>query len=199
MRRLVCIKTCQAFTLIELVIVITILGILGAVAIPVFSNLREKAYESQEVAFMVALQEAVNHSHHRKFLETGNWDASWPQGWPPETAQHPPFFRWAIIGQVFDVLANSPIICQGCVCAPLGSGNDWTETCPNCMWNVGISSIGGISYYHIVCRHAEIFTNKGNEWAYIYSGSDPAYGRAGNFIRNPSWVPDNGGGRTGHQ
>ncbi len=52
-------KTQQGFTLIELMIVVAIIGILAAVAIPAYSNLYQKAKFSEVVLARQAVKAAV--------------------------------------------------------------------------------------------------------------------------------------------
>ena len=53
----------KGFTLIEVLIVIILLGILAAVAIPRFINFSNQAYTSKYVSFLGAFQEGINNFH----------------------------------------------------------------------------------------------------------------------------------------
>ncbi|MFH1858333.1 MAG: type II secretion system protein, partial [Candidatus Omnitrophota bacterium] len=58
-----------SFTLIELVIVITILAILGSISIPIFADLRQRAAHEAEKAVMVSLKESVTMFFSRMAVE----------------------------------------------------------------------------------------------------------------------------------
>jgi type II secretion system protein G len=65
-------KNDKGFTLIELMVVVAILGILAAIAIPRFADKREEAREAAETADIKILQNAVD----MYYFDNGTWP-SW--------------------------------------------------------------------------------------------------------------------------
>ena len=68
----------QAFTLIELIFVIVIIGVLSAVAIPKFSHLSSNAKISSEMATAATVQSALDNIHADWITAEGNF--SWGNG-----------------------------------------------------------------------------------------------------------------------
>ena len=62
----------QGFTLIELLIVVVIIGIIAAIAIPKFSSTREKAYRSTMLSDLknLATQEEIYHNQNFAYAAT---------------------------------------------------------------------------------------------------------------------------------
>ncbi|WP_165661785.1 type II secretion system protein [Oceanimonas sp. MB9] len=90
-------KRAAGFTLIELVIVIVILGILGAVAAPRFLNLQDEAYESNIKSLRSNIQSAMTLANTKAVLEgkdnAGTWtgtgefaDVAFVYGYPKASA-----------------------------------------------------------------------------------------------------------------
>lgn len=70
-------KRAAGFTLIELVIVIVILGILGAVAAPRFLNLQDEAYESNVKSLRANIQSAMTLANTKAVLVGEDKKATW--------------------------------------------------------------------------------------------------------------------------
>lgn len=66
----------RGFTLIELVIIIVILGILAAVAIPKYQDLSGEAQEASARSSLGSLRSAVTIFYANQAVQTGN--ATWP-------------------------------------------------------------------------------------------------------------------------
>ena len=64
----------QAFTLIELLIVIVIIGILATLAIPQYQNITRKAQAAEAKAELRALSDAIWHY----YVESGRMPRDWP-------------------------------------------------------------------------------------------------------------------------
>ena len=74
----------QAFTLIELVIVLTILAILAAVAIPIFGTIRTQTRNSATKGAVMAIREAIT-QYRMNEIASGRTDGSGTgiaAGWP---------------------------------------------------------------------------------------------------------------------
>ena len=68
----------NGFTLVELMVVIVIIGILAAVAVPKFQDSVNKAHATEAVAFVVAIKDAENvyaHENDGKFVTCPNAEA----------------------------------------------------------------------------------------------------------------------------
>lgn len=74
-------KTKKAFTLIELVIVIAILGILAVASLPVYINMRAQSIEAKEDSIFAAMKEAVTIQHMQNL---SNHIEEWPSENPLE-------------------------------------------------------------------------------------------------------------------
>ncbi|OGC23905.1 hypothetical protein A2291_06350 [candidate division WOR-1 bacterium RIFOXYB2_FULL_42_35] len=94
------IKTRKAFTLIEIVIVVVIVGILAVIATPLYRSLTGKAKESKVLAVIAAVQDATR----MKYLENESKGlAIWPSQNPYTLLAPPPPMRdWFDGGQTPD-------------------------------------------------------------------------------------------------
>ena len=71
----------RSFTLIELVITVTILAILAAVAIPLFQNIQTRARNASTQGTLGAIREAVS-LYRMNEIASGRADGVSPTGWP---------------------------------------------------------------------------------------------------------------------
>ena len=76
-------KNKQGFTLIELVIIIILLGVLAAIAIPRYVDLRDQAVRASAQATLDAGRAAVQLDFARQVLETGAYTAAIGDGTTP--------------------------------------------------------------------------------------------------------------------
>lgn len=97
----------QGFTLIELLVVIIIIGILAAIAIPVFLNQRKKAVDASIKSDLHTIATA---------LETYYTDAQ----------QYPATVSQTAAGVVFDAVTGPPAIAA--VTTKISQGNEFTVT-----------------------------------------------------------------------
>lgn len=80
-------KPCKGFTLIEVMIVVAIIAILAAIAIPQFSTYRQKAYNASALShlhFMLSAESNV-HVGELKYLSVPAGDGPGPTGILPNT------------------------------------------------------------------------------------------------------------------
>ncbi|OGC25493.1 hypothetical protein A2291_03320 [candidate division WOR-1 bacterium RIFOXYB2_FULL_42_35] len=145
-----------SFTLIELIIVIAILGVLAAVVMPIYLNLRPQAIEASEDGIIAEIKVAVHHKYTENIIAGLDESAAWP-------AVNP-----------FTLLAKSPPQ-QSIVSATQLDGywkrynrggiGQWNIFCPH--WD---GNALGNGY------------TRGRMWVYCYNGSiNPNY-KSGEFV-----------------
>lgn len=78
-------KNQQGFTLIELMVVVIILGILAAIAIPRYMNKKQDAIDARKAADIKVLQNAVD----MYYFDNGEYPEANTAANPPETDFHP--------------------------------------------------------------------------------------------------------------
>ncbi len=86
----------QGFTLIELLIVVAIIGILAAIAVPNFLNAQIRAKVSRTVSDMKTLETTLEMYR----VDAGNY--------PPYRGQHPNILRWIILTTPISYISSIP-------------------------------------------------------------------------------------------
>ena len=138
----------QGFTLIELVVVITILGILAAFAMPKFINLQQDARTASINALAGSLRSASNLTHSKAIttgVTGGAGTIPWEGGTITVTAGYPTGDAAGIVASIQDLTgftttiaagavtfsangAATPANCSATYTAPAGSGTVPTIT-----------------------------------------------------------------------
>lgn len=80
-------RRARGFTLVELMIVIAIIGVLAAIAVPQFMKYRTKAYNAAAKHDLRVIQTAVE-------MFYDEW-GEYPHAWPPKTGKFDLIDRWA--------------------------------------------------------------------------------------------------------
>jgi len=133
------VRNVKGFTLIELVMVIVILGLLSAVALPKFANLKGDAEKVSAKAFMASYKTAVNSAR----------------------------LLWQTSGQVDTVTLESSVLAMGTVGWPKAQPNS-TTGCIN-LWNNVLQSPPSITTYsNNLSDTAESWSTIGYEKMCIY-------------------------------
>lgn len=94
----------KAFTIVELIFVIVVIGILAAVAIPKFSGLTKNSKITSELATASTIQSAIEDVHSEWVVSEGpfQWgngktqDDLNDQGYPKKLGDCPPAFNWIL-------------------------------------------------------------------------------------------------------
>jgi len=98
-------KNKKAFTLIELIFVIVIIGVLSAVAIPKFSGLTANSKVAAELATASTIQSAIDDVHSEWVISEGNFswgngkdenDVNSTTGYPKQLGDCKPAFNWIL-------------------------------------------------------------------------------------------------------
>ena len=84
------IRNQKGFTLIELLIVVVIIGILAAIAIPKFSSVKKKGYKTQAISDLTSLRTAeetffTDSNRYAKLTELGSFSSTSGVGTPAIT------------------------------------------------------------------------------------------------------------------
>ncbi len=133
----------KAFTLIELVMVIAIIGILAAVAVPIFVSFQNSAFGAQEEGVAGAIRSAVAIKYSQNIANGTKSSAG--DYWPEEDP--------------FTLLAQRP---------QYKIGNPNTDA-DGASWVV--RQVGGETAWYIHCPHATAWergTSKGRFYCYVY-------------------------------
>ncbi|HVP13603.1 MAG TPA: prepilin-type N-terminal cleavage/methylation domain-containing protein [Phycisphaerae bacterium] len=69
-----------AFTLIELITVVIILGVLASLAVPVYLNHKVDAANAVDEAVIALIKDTANRLHLQRIAASGGADTSWPDG-----------------------------------------------------------------------------------------------------------------------
>ena len=98
----------RAFSLLELIFVIVIIGILAAVAVPKFRHLSQNSKISAELATASTIQSAIDDVHSEWVMSEG--DFTWgngkgkndinDKGYPKQLGDCPPAFNWILKNSV---------------------------------------------------------------------------------------------------
>ena len=132
----------QAFTLIELIFVIVIIGVLSAVAIPKFAHLTSNSKISSELATASSIQSAIDDVHSDWVISEGNFswgngknqdDVNSTTGYPKKLGDCSPAFNW--------ILKNSSTIDPKWECTDNGDGT-FTYRGPASKDDSGVTNAG---------------------------------------------------------
>jgi len=139
-------KTCDrrknAFTLVELIVVILIFGILAVAAIPKFVNLTKNAKRGSDDYVMGALKTAIDVK--QVYNAANNIKNSGGEYWPEEAP--------------FSLLDPAP---------PVGKDSEWGNWTAD-VWRQ--FKPPGESYWTIYCPHYKNSSAQGRIWLYYYKG-----------------------------
>ncbi|MDF3058452.1 MAG: pulG 1 [Rariglobus sp.] len=84
-------RSCHGFTLVEIAVAVTIIGLLAAIAVPAYSKLKERSINTLMGNEIRAAAGALNYYA----FEKGHWPPDGDGGWPSElTGYLPPPDRW---------------------------------------------------------------------------------------------------------
>lgn len=103
-------KNRARFTLVQLVMVVIIVGILTAAALPVYPSFREKAYTSEAIASLGAIKTAEN----VYYAENGCYTADWGElGMTSDDFAHNRWFAYGCFGLYQNTTDDFTAVCNG--------------------------------------------------------------------------------------
>lgn len=155
-------KNRAGFTLIELMVVVIIVGILAAAAVPIYRFAVRKAYMSEAKAALGTIRaaELVYHSEHKKFLAVGQGDIG-----NPETGVDTDGGVMGKFGLGIDVTNNTWFSDANCFMVTSASDDVFVAAC---------SSTNGHS--DVVKHNIYVTLNQAGVWGYPTTDPCPAVG-----------------------
>ena len=131
----------QAFTLIELIFVIVIIGVLAAVAVPKFSHLSDNSKISAELATASTIQSAIDDVHSEWVISEGSF--SWGNGKDENDVNSDGYPKQlGGCGKAFDwILKNSSTVDAKWECTDNGDGT-FTYRGPASKDDSGVTNAG---------------------------------------------------------